>query len=90
MVAGGGPTAATATRPESWLEARSAAAAPATSLCTRPWTASPAWPTPKPSRTKKACTAVGFVHCAKVFFPVHGITPYTPRHNGKVERYNRI
>ncbi|WP_157126516.1 IS481 family transposase, partial [Nocardia mikamii] len=70
---------------------------------------------------EKACTAVGFVHRARVFFAAHGIgfvhrivtdngacykardfakvlhgarhqriRPYTPRHNGKVERYNRI
>jgi transposase InsO family protein len=70
---------------------------------------------------EKAVTAIGFMHRARVWFAVHGIshiqrivtdngscyrakdfahvlhgarhqfiTPYTPRHNGKVERYNRI
>lgn len=70
---------------------------------------------------EKAITAIGFMHRARVFFAVHGIThiqrivtdngscyrakdfahvlhgarhqfitPYTPRHNGKVERYHRI
>lgn len=70
---------------------------------------------------EKAITAIGFMHRARVWFAVHGIThiqrivtdngscyrakdfahvlhgarhqfitPYTPRHNGKVERYHRI
>ncbi|TQJ01656.1 helix-turn-helix domain-containing protein [Amycolatopsis cihanbeyliensis] len=50
---------------------------------------------------EKASTAIGFTHRARAFFArhfatvLHGarhqrITPYTPRHNGKVERYNRI
>jgi transposase InsO family protein len=70
---------------------------------------------------EKATTAIGFMHRARAWLAVHGITqierivtdngacyrakdftqvlhgarhqritPYTPRHNGKVERYNRI
>lgn len=94
---------------------------PATSTCTPPSTASPAWPTPRPSTIEKASTTIGFFYRARTFLAAHGVTrlvrvvtdnganyraqtftttitslasrhqrirPYTPRHNGKVERYN--
>ena len=95
----------------------------ATPTCTPPSTASPTWPTPRPSAVEKASTTIGFFCRARAFLAAHGVTrlvrvvtdngasyraqaftttitslvsrhqrirPYTPQHNGKVERYNRI
>ena len=70
----------------------------ATPTCTPPSTASHVWPTPRPSTGEKASTTIGFFCRARAFTatitslaPRHQRTrPYTPRHNGKVEHYNRI
>ena len=69
--------------------------------CTGPSTGSPDWPTPSRYRTRKGATAAAFLARAKVrsadFTRIVGTRtrhqktrPFTPRHNGKVERYQRI
>ena len=70
----------------------------ATPTCTPPSTASRVWPTPRPWTVEKASTTIGFFCRARTFTATitslasrhQRIRPYTPRHNGKVERYNRI
>ena len=47
---------------------------PAAPTCTPPSTASPAWPTPRPSMDEKASTTIGFFCRARAFLAAHGIT----------------